>query len=122
MNKQLTIYDALDGVSEHDDRSITNFVSEQKTAKFRAIQRFLDNGEKDAIACVNTYKAGNRNNHSYYRLSYRKDKKVKHIHIPGGNTLSDLAKYRAFKLQGLIDRGAELAEIIAMIRDFRSGK
>lgn len=122
MNKQLNLFSDDRFDSEQNSCSIAEIDSELKTAKFRAIQRFLDNGEKEAIACVNRYKAGNRNNFYYYRLSYRQRRKMKHIHIPGGNTHSDLANYRAKKLQELIDRGAELGEIIAMVQMFRSGE
>ena len=66
------------------------------------------------------YSPGKRKT-EYYRLSYRFGRKVKHIHIPGGSTKSQLARYRAEKLQQLIDRGAELAEILAMIKTYRSG-
>jgi hypothetical protein len=114
MSKQLS----LNLVSEPESRSITDSVSEQKTAKFRAIQRYLNNGERDTIACVNRYKAGNRNNYFYYRLSYRQGKKIKHVHIPGGNTKAELVQYRANKLQTMIDRGADLAELLAAIADF----
>jgi hypothetical protein len=104
-------------VSDSDPVSITDSVSEHKQA---AIQRFLDRGEKEPIACVTTYSPGKRKS-QYYRLSYRQGKKVKHIHIRGGSTIAELATYRAQKLQALINRGAELPEVIAAVRTFNGG-
>lgn len=114
MNEQLTIPMA---VSDSDPVSLTDIVSEHKQA---AIQRFLDRGEKEPIACVNTYSPGKRNS-EYYRLSYRQGRKVKHIHIRGGSTIAELATYRAQKLQALINRGAELPEVLAAVRTFNGG-
>lgn len=116
MSEQLTIYSVLGDVSDSDRVSLTDSVSERKKA---AIDRFLNRAEKDPIACVNTYSPGGRNR-QYYRLSYRqtRTRKVKHIHIKGGSTIAELATYRAKKLQELIDRGAELAEVIAAVRTF----
>jgi len=101
-----------------DQNSVANrSVSEHKHA---AIQRFLDSGEKENDVGINTYSPGRRKA-KYYRLSYRQEKKVKHIHIPGGNVHARLAQYRAKKLQEMIDRGAELEEIIAAVDTYRSG-
>lgn len=112
MNQQLSLFNA---VSEQQSCSLTNTVSERKR---QAIERFLRNGKTEPVACVNEYSPGKRKLR-YYRLSYRIDNKVKHIHIPGGSTISDLAQYRAAKLQELIDRGAELAEVLAMVNMFK---
>ena len=118
MNKQLTIYDASDGVSDTKSVSLTNSVSEHKR---QAIQRFLDKGKKDHDVCVNTYSPGKRKT-EYFRLSYRVGRKVKHNHIPGGSVIAPLAQYRASKLKELIDRGAELSEVLALLKNYRSGQ
>lgn len=116
IKKQLTIFDI-----EQDSCSIADIDSELKTAKFRAIQRYLNRGKRETIAVVNKYKAGNRHNYHYFRLSYRVGSKMRHIHINGGNTLAELAQYRARKIQQMIDRGAALEEVIAATKDFNSG-
>ncbi len=113
MNQQLTIYDAI---SDTESASLMNPISDAQT---QALQRFLEKG-KDPIVCVNTYSPGRRKR-EYYRLSYFHNGKTKHLHIPGGNTLAKLAQYRAKKLQELIDRGAELGEIIAAVETYRGG-
>ena len=112
---QLTIPDI-----DSESVSISFSDSDAKTAKQQALQRYLDNG-KEPIACVNVYSPGKRNT-KYFRLSYRAGKKMKHTHIRGGSTISELAIYRAKKLQSMIDRGAELAEVIAAVQDFNSGR
>lgn len=114
MSHQLSLFNV---VSDSDLVSITKPVSEHKQA---AIQRFLNRAEKEPIACVTTYSPGKRKS-EYYRLSYRQGRKVKHIHIRGGSTIAELATYRANKLQAMIDRGAELAEVIAAVQTFNSG-
>jgi hypothetical protein len=114
MRKQLTLFDNQ-SVSDADRASLTKSVSEGKR---QAIHRYLTGTAKETEACVNSYSPGG-SNRRYYRLSYRIDTKVKHLHIPGGNTNSRLATYRADSLRDLIERGADLQEIIAMVYDFR---
>lgn len=111
MSKQLSLFES---VSENKSVSITDSVSE---AKRQAIQRFLNSGDRDPICSVNTYSVSGSKNR-YYRLSYRAGKKVVHIHIKGGNVRANLATNRAKKLQGMIDRGAALDEILAAVKDF----
>ncbi len=115
MNEQLCLFEV---VSEPNSGSLTESVSERKR---QAIQRFLDKGKKDVEVCVNTYSPGKKKN-KYFRLSYRVGHQVKHIHIPGGSTIAKLARYRAKKLQEMIDRGAELEELIAAVQTYRSGQ
>lgn len=114
MSEQLTMMMAD---SDSDRVSLSNVDSEHKHA---AIARFLDRGEKEPTASVNTYSPGKRKS-EYYRLSYRQGRKMKHIHLRGGSTIAELATYRAKKLQAMIDRGAELAEVIAAVRTFNGG-
>lgn len=122
MNKQLNIFNEdvsiTDFVSDSDRVSITDFVSDNKK---QAIQRFLNSGDKETIACVTTYSPGGRSTR-YFRLSYRQRKKIKHIHIRGGSIIAELAIYRAKQLQAMIDRGAELEEVIAAVRTFNGDK
>lgn len=114
MNEQLSLFD---GVSDTKSASLTDSVSEHKR---QAIQRFLDSGKKEHEVCLNKYSPGKRKA-EYFRLSYRIGRKVKHLHIPGGNIYSELAQYRVKQLQALIDRGCEPPEAIAMVKMFRSG-
>ena len=115
MSEQLSLFSS---VSDTKSVSLTENVSEHKR---QAIQRFLDSGKKEHDVCVGKYSPGKRKT-EYFRLSYRLSRKVKHVHIPGGSTISELARYRSKKLQSLIDRGAELAEILALVATYRSGK
>ncbi len=110
-------------VADSDTRSlsISNSDSDTQSLKHQAIQRYLDSTEKDYQCCVTKYSPGRRST-EYYRLSYRISKRrMKHIHIRGGSVISELATYRAKKLQAMIDRGAELAEVIAAVKTFNSG-
>ena len=112
MSKQLTIFDA---VSDKKIASLTDPVSERKR---QAMSRFLARA-KDNEACVNKYSPGKRKK-EYFRLSVRQGKGVKHFHIRGGNVNAKLAQFRANQLQQMIDRGAELGEIIAAVEDYGS--
>lgn len=112
MKKQLSLF----AVSEHESISLTNSVSEKQ---MQAINRFCTHGKSDPVASVNTY-SPSRTRQRYYRISYREGRKIKHLHIPGGNVSSSLANYRAAKLNELIERGAELSEILALVKDFKS--
>ncbi len=115
MSKQLSI----PFVEDSDQASSTEVVEDDKR---RAIQRFLDRAEQlEPKASVGKYSPNGRKI-EYFRLLYRVGKKVKAIHIRGGNTSARLANYRAKKLQDMIDRGAELAEVLEQLADFNSGK
>lgn len=125
MNQQLSLFESegdngsaslIDPISDTESASLMGFISDAQT---QALQRFLEKG-KEPIVCVNTYSPGRRKS-EYYRLSYFHNGKTKHLHIPGGNTLAKLAQYRAGKLQELIDRGADLEEIIAAVETYRGG-
>lgn len=120
MSEQLKLFPVTEPRSE--DRSVTVSVTERQTAKFKAIQRFLNDGKSNAIACICKYRPSKRKNNYYYRLSYRSGNKVKHCHIPGGNVNSELANYRVDKLQAMIERGAEVPELLAAIVDYRGVK
>ena len=108
-------------VPDKDLVSGTLFVPDKQTLKRQALERYLERANKDPVPHIETYNPGRRNT-KYYRLTYRLGKKVKRIHIKGGSTLSELANYRAKKLQAMIDRGAELAEIIAQLKTFNGGE
>lgn len=116
MNRQLSIYDALP-CSDSDRASLQNSRSD---AKRQAIQRYLNNGTSDPAICVGTYSPGRRST-QYYRLSYQWWGKKIHIHIKGGAVTSELATYRANQLKALIERGAELSEVLAAVATFNSG-
>lgn len=122
MSHQLSLFNAgsdNDLVSLPEISSDTS-ITDTAAHKRQAIQRFLNNGKPEPIACVNTYSPGGRAT-EYYRLSFNWRGKKKHIHICGGSTIAELATYRAKKLQAMIDRGAELAEVIAAVQTFNSG-
>lgn len=114
MNEQLSVFTAC---SDSDPVSLQNSRSD---AKSRAIQRYLNDGKPEPSICVNTYSPGRRTT-EYYRLSYQWRGRKKHIHIRGGSTIAELSTYRAGKLTEMIDRGAELAEILAAVRTFNGG-
>ena len=112
MSEQLSLFPAA---SDNQPPSLANNDSD---AKRKAIQRFLNNGKDSPIAHVNTYSPSRRQT-KYYRLSFRVDTRMKHIHIPGGSIKAKLAQYRARELMTMIDRGAELPELLAAIQDWR---
>ena len=115
MNQQLS----LDlGVIETKDSSITDAVIEPK---MQYIYRFLGVPAKNIECSVNEYESS-RCRRIYYRVSWRDGHKIRHLHIPGGSTFSELARYRAAQLQEMIARGAELAEIIAAVETYRGIK
>lgn len=113
MKEQLCLFQP---VGDSDQVSPTDELGDTKR---QAIQRFLDRAKPNVIACVKKYKPNGRNT-EYFRLDYRVGKKVKSIHIPGGNVRARLAQYRAKELQKMIDRGAELGEIIAAVETYRN--
>lgn len=97
--------------------SLTDNVSDVQTKKQQAIQKYLNRASKETTACITTYSPGRRKTEDY-RLSYRVGRKVKHIHLRGGSTIAELATYRASVLQAMINRGAELSEVLAAVATF----
>lgn len=114
MTEQLRLFETV------EDKKIVSSTKAVEDAKMLAIQRYLEKGKSEPLACIGTYSPNGRRT-QYFRLCYRQNKKVKCIHIPGGNVLSKLAQYRAIQLQKMIDRGAELGEIIAAVQTYCSG-
>lgn len=66
---------------------------------------------------VNIYKTGN-SEAKYYRYSYYINRKIKHIHIRGGNIHNSLAQKRAQKLKDAIAAGKTHQEIIEIIKSW----
>ena len=71
---------------------------------------------------VATYRPkGTARGGEYFRFSYRAGGKMKHLHIPGGNTGSVLAQSRAAEVMELAAAGTPLQDLIDRIKSW-SGK
>ena len=66
---------------------------------------------------VNQYYPGRRDT-AYYRFSYRLGRRVKHVHIRGGNSCSQAGQANAQQIREMIARGYSLAEILKTIAKF----
>jgi hypothetical protein len=77
MSKQLRLFE---GVEDEGDVSSTISVED---AKMFAITRYLER-KAEPLACVGVYTPNHRKT-QYFRLCYRQNRKVKCVHIPGGN-------------------------------------
>ncbi|MEG4070923.1 hypothetical protein QUA42_26960 [Microcoleus sp. Pol11C2] len=77
-------------------------------------------GEFDSVSGpVATYRArGTARSGEYFRFSYRAGKKMKHLHIPGGNTGNVLAQSRAAEVMELAAAGVPAVEICDRIRSW----
>ena len=111
-NKQLTIFDA---VGDSDQVSPTKPVGDTEN---QALERYLGRAKVEFTVCVKNYKPNGRKT-EYFRLDYRVGKKVKSIHICGGNVHAPLAQERAKEIRLMTDRGAQLEEIIAAVEAYR---
>ena len=62
--------------------------------------------------------------HSYYCYTYRDKKRVKNVHIPGGNVTNPVAQARAAEVEAAIEFGREPSEIVKLIKSWgcRRGK
>ena len=63
-----------------------------------------------------------RGENQYYRLTYRKNGRVHHLHIPGGNITKTRAQARAQILGKLIDEGKPLDYILVVVYDWKVSK
>ncbi len=51
----------------------------------------------------------------YFRFSYRDGKRMRHLHIPGGNTRNPEAIERAKRVMAFIDQGATPSQVRSLI-------
>ena len=79
---------------------------------------------KKSNCSVNIYTPNGtaRGENQYYRLTYRKNGRVRHLHIPGGNTSKITAQVRAEILGKLIDEGKPLEYILAYVYNWKRAK
>ena len=92
--------------------SVTSRVTD---AQIKILQRFC--GYRDVVPFVETYSPSRRKT-EYYRLSWRDGKRIKHLHIRGGNVYSQLAIKRAEQIRQMCNRNLPLEEIIAAVKSF----
>ncbi|ELS04820.1 hypothetical protein Xen7305DRAFT_00045560 [Xenococcus sp. PCC 7305] len=71
----------------------------------------------EAPGSINEYCPGKRKV-TYFRFSYRDGSRVRHKHIRGGNTSSQLGQANAQKIRDMIARGYSLADILQKISQF----
>jgi hypothetical protein len=77
-------------------------------------------GHDDSLAlnAISTYEPrGTARSGQYFRLSYRDGARVRHIHIPGGNTDSPIAQAKVAEVRSLLAAGIHPSEIAAMLRN-----
>ena len=58
----------------------------------------------------------------YFRFSYRDGKRMRHLHIPGGNTRSPQAIERAKRVMAFIDQGATPSQVRSLIEGWQKAK
>ena len=65
-----------------------------------------------------------RGGHPYYCYTYRAGKRVKNVHIPGGNVTNPVAQARAAEVEAAIEFGRSPGEIVKLIKSWgrRRGK
>ncbi len=76
---------------------------------------------ENSVTGLSTYKPKGkaRGSYFYYRYSYRDGQRIKHIHIPGGKTNSEVVQERVKKLREAIARGMNPLEIKSLIASFK---
>jgi hypothetical protein len=56
----------------------------------------------------------------YFRFSYRDGKRMRHLHIPGGNTRNPEAIERAKRVMAFIDKGATPSQVRSLIESWQT--
>lgn len=82
--------------------------------------QLFDNNLSITEKSVSEYQPGGTASKSnkYYRFSYRKDNKIKHIHIKGGNISNPLAIKRKQLVEAWIKEDVALEKIIKWIKEW----
>lgn len=106
------------GIERVSDRSVSDG---QRTTHGREDASCPVSSNVSLTACINKYSPAKRKT-EYFRLSYRIGLKTKHIHIRGGNINNPVATSRAKQLQLMIDRNADLSELLNEISSFKGCK
>ncbi|MGB5592544.1 MAG: hypothetical protein WBM32_03325 [Crocosphaera sp.] len=134
MTKQLELFDISQVSSQDNEYSINFWEWEQEDDKSvfdnkanpppKANQRnpgnIFDNRKNITELAVSEYRPGGTagKTKTYFRFSYREKNRVKHIHIKGGNSKSQLARERKEKIELWILQPLPLKEIIRRIREW----
>ncbi|WP_107668209.1 hypothetical protein [Cyanothece sp. BG0011] len=86
----------------------------------RKNDQVFDNNNIVTEKAVSEYQPGGTASRSnkYYRFSYRKNNRVKHIHIKGGNTCSKLAIKRKQLIEAWIKNDIPVEKIIEWIKEW----
>lgn len=75
----------------------------------------------DSVTAINIYKAKGkaRGENFYYRYTYRDGKRLRHVHIPGGNINNPMVQERVEKLKIAIAQKLPPDKIEQMIKQFK---
>lgn len=65
---------------------------------------------------IEEYSPSNRRKHKYYRYCWMVGRKIKHLHIRGGNTKTPLVIYRKLDIEDLILTGETPDKIVEIIK------
>jgi hypothetical protein len=87
-------------------------VSESKSANLE-----YDSLTTNPCSTIGRYRAGGntRGNSDYWRFSYRHGRRVRHVHIPGGNSSNLIALARVEEVKRAIASGRSALEILELI-------
>ncbi|BAY89651.1 MULTISPECIES: hypothetical protein [unclassified Tolypothrix] len=83
------------------------------------LERDTKNAVPEHTQWVEEYRPSTRKGHLYYRYCYKQSRKIKHIHIPGGNTRSHLAQNRKSQVEIAIASGNSPGEIRKLISSWK---
>ncbi len=109
-----------DSVTDNCTKSVDDFCTDSVTDS-NAQNCVVTESICTKFGCVEVYCTGgtSRGDKKYYRFTWRSGNRVKHRHIPGGNSDSMLAKKRAALVQCEIDAGRSPEEIVKFIKSWK---
>jgi hypothetical protein len=74
-------------------------------------------GEHLALNAVSIYRPrGTARGGEYYRLSYKDGRRVRHVHVKGGNTDSPIAQAKVAEVRSLLKAGIPPAQVAEMLK------
>lgn len=112
---------SLNANCRDSDATITEAATEQTdsdTREFCSVATPNNAATEQFHHWVKPYCPSNRKDHTYYRYTWMEGRKLRHIHIKGGNTKSALAIARASQVEAAITDGKSPAQIEQMIESF----
>ena len=99
----------------------STFADTEYTVEVADTEYIVEVAEDDSVSrAISTYRPrGTARSGEYFRFSYRDGSRMRHVHIPGGNTDSEIAQARLKEVRSALLAGMSPVQVVAVIHSWR---